>query len=140
MQRSGFTLIELLIVVVIIGMLAAIALPKFGQARERAYYTTITADLTNLRGEQELYFQSGLFTYASSLAVLDFNASNGVNITVTGADNLAWAATATHTALGNNRGCAIAYGDVAKSAVSFPSTPGGTTLTSAEEGSPVCDG
>ena len=139
-NRKGFTLIELLIVVVIIGILAAIALPKFGQTRERAYYTTLTADLSNLRSAQEMYYQTGDFTYTTDLssAGVDFSESNGVNINVTTADNLGWAATATHDALGGSLGCAIFYGDVA--AGDIPSTPGGTALTSDQAGRPVCDG
>ena len=140
-NRKGFTLIELLIVVVIIGILAAIALPKFGQTRERAYYTTMTADLTNLRSAQEMYYQTGGFTYASSLTDVDFSPSNGVNITIdAGSDNLAWAATATHNALGASLGCAIAYGDIANSGASYPSTPDGIAVTSGTEGRPICDG
>ena len=78
-QTKGFTLIELLIVVVIIGILAAIALPKFGQTREAAYYTTMKADLNNLRSAQEMYYQtSGDFEYADDLDALDFTASSGV--------------------------------------------------------------
>lgn len=142
-NRKGFTLIELLIVVVIIGILAAIALPKFGQTRERAYYTTMTADLTNLRSAQEMYYQTtGDFSYGTDLInELEFAPSNGVNITIDGAsDNLAWAATATHDALGAGLGCAIAYGDVANSAVGYPSTPGGIAVNATNEGRPVCDG
>ena len=141
-NRKGFTLIELLIVVVIIGILAAIALPKFGQTRERAYYTTMTADLTNMRSAQEMYYQTtGNFSYAADLATLEFAPSNGVNITPDGSsDNLAWAATATHDALGAGLGCVIVYGDVANSAVAYPTTPGGITVDASNEGRPVCDG
>ncbi len=57
-NRKGFTLIELLIVVVIIGILAAIALPKFGKTREAAYYTTIKSDLNSLRSAEEMYYQT----------------------------------------------------------------------------------
>ena len=141
-NRKGFTLIELLIVVVIIGILAAIALPKFGQTRERAYYTTMTADLTNLRSAQEMYYQTtGDFSYGTDLTVLDFAPSNGVNLDITAADNLAWAATATHNALGTGHGCAIAYGDEigGTSSVSYPTVPGGAAIASTQEGRPVCD-
>ncbi|MFO7892294.1 MAG: prepilin-type N-terminal cleavage/methylation domain-containing protein [Longimicrobiales bacterium] len=135
-NRKGFTLIELLIVVVIIGILAAIALPKFGQTRERAYYTTMTADLSNLRSSQEMYYQTtGNFNYADNLTDLDATASSGVNVDITEGTNLGWAATATHDALGADHGCAIMYGEVATP----PQVPGGEALTTDQEGRPVCD-
>ena len=55
-RRSGFTLIELLIVVVIIGILAGIAIPKFSSSREKAWITTMRSDLRNLATAQETYF------------------------------------------------------------------------------------
>jgi prepilin-type N-terminal cleavage/methylation domain-containing protein len=55
-QRKGFTLIELLIVVVIIGILASIAIPKYGQTKAQAYVTTMKADLRNLATAEETYF------------------------------------------------------------------------------------
>jgi type IV pilus assembly protein PilA len=141
-NRKGFTLIELLIVVVIIGILAAIALPKFGQTRERAYYTTMTADLTNLRSAQEMYYQTtGGFRYGTDLVNdLEFAPSNGVHIVIDNtSDQLAWAATATHDALGADFGCAIAYGDVAGSAISYPSVGNpAVSVTPQNEGRPVC--
>src|SRR5512143_2400378 len=54
--RKGFTLIELLIVVVIIGILAAIAIPKFASTKEKAYLATMKSDLRNLATAQEGYF------------------------------------------------------------------------------------
>ena len=52
----GFTLIELLIVVVIIGLLASIAIPKFGDARQRAYNSAALADLKSAAHAIEEYF------------------------------------------------------------------------------------
>jgi prepilin-type N-terminal cleavage/methylation domain-containing protein len=60
MNRTGFTLIELLIVVVIIGILAAIAIPKFGNTKEKAYIASMKADLRNLMTAEEGYFADSL--------------------------------------------------------------------------------
>ncbi len=56
MNRKGFTLIELLIVVVIIGILAAIAIPKFANTKEKAFIASMKEDLGNLVIAEEAYF------------------------------------------------------------------------------------
>ena len=56
MHRTGFTLIELLIVLVIIGLLATIAIPKFGNTKEKAYIASMKSDLRNLVTAEEAYF------------------------------------------------------------------------------------
>ncbi len=67
-NRKGFTLIELLIVVVIIGILAAIAIPKFSSTKEKAYIASMKADLKNLVNVQEAFFaDSGYYGAGSSL-------------------------------------------------------------------------
>ena len=67
MDRRGFTLIELLIVVVIIGILAAIAVPKFANTKGRAAVATMKADLRNLATVEESYFFDN-HMYAPALA------------------------------------------------------------------------
>ena len=54
-NSRGFTLIELLIVVVVIGVLAAIAIPKFGRTREKAIVASMKSDLKSLALAQESY-------------------------------------------------------------------------------------
>jgi general secretion pathway protein G len=54
-KRSGFTLVEILIVVIILGILAAIVIPKFTNASSEAKRNTLTSTLHALRGQIELY-------------------------------------------------------------------------------------
>jgi type IV pilus assembly protein PilA len=99
-RRGGFTLIELLIVIVIIGILAAIAIPKFGKTREKAYFKAMQSDLRNLAVQQEIYYSNPAsnFMYANAIGDLDVNPSNGVTLVVTG-NSTGWVASATHGAL-----------------------------------------
>jgi type IV pilus assembly protein PilA len=65
LNRKGFTLIELLIVVVIIGILAAIAIPKFASTKDKAKLASVKTDIRNYMTAQEGYF-SDFSTYASA--------------------------------------------------------------------------
>ena len=69
LNRKGFTLIELLIVVVIIGILAAIAIPKFAATKDKAKLASVKTDVRNLMTAQEAYF-SDYATYAADFASL----------------------------------------------------------------------
>jgi prepilin-type N-terminal cleavage/methylation domain-containing protein len=111
-DTKGFTLIELLIVVVIIGILAAIAIPKFSATREKAYFAAMKSDLKNLASQQEIYY-SDEYAYTSDTAQLGFVESNGVNVTIASTGSTGWNATATHDALATTEGCEIYYGSAA---------------------------
>jgi type IV pilus assembly protein PilA len=93
--RKGFTLIELLIVVVIIGILAAIAIPKFQHTKGKANVSVIKSDLRNLMSAQEAYYYD-YQVYAPSLGQLSVTSSNGVILQIFDANAAGWAATATH--------------------------------------------
>ncbi|HEY0930436.1 MAG TPA: prepilin-type N-terminal cleavage/methylation domain-containing protein [Gemmatimonas sp.] len=109
--RTGFTLIELLIVVVIIGILAAIAIPKFQNTKAKAYATSIKSDLKNLTSMQETYFYYNE-TYASTPVATGFESSKGVAITIAEASGRGWSATATHPS-SLPLTCSVYYGSVA---------------------------
>src|SRR3712207_6202249 len=93
--RKGFTLIELVIVVVIIGILAAIAIPKFEFTKGKANVSAIKSDLRNLMSAQEAYYYD-YQTYATALSDLSVQKSKGVDIWIYDADKKGWSATATH--------------------------------------------
>jgi type IV pilus assembly protein PilA len=96
-KRAGFTLIELLIVVVIIGILAMIAIPKFQNTKGKAYVTSLKSDLRNLATAEEAYLFDN-DTYTSVMTALNYNTSPGVVLQITNATASGWSATATHPA------------------------------------------
>ncbi len=105
LTRKGFTLIELLIVIVIIGILAAIAIPKFATTKEKAYLTAMKSDLRNLATAEEAYFFD--FTaYTTSPA--NYTTTTGVSspTIVTTADG--WTATVSHNL--TSKTCSIFIG------------------------------
>jgi len=55
MTRKGFTLVEILIVVIIIGILAAIVIPQFTEASNDARDSAVASDLQTMRSQVELY-------------------------------------------------------------------------------------
>ncbi len=112
-DRKGFTLIELLIVVVIIGILAAIAIPKFTTMREKAYFSAMKSDLKNLQAQQEIYYSdpANSYSYASTVSAAGYQPSQGVTITVAGAGTTGWEAKTTHSALAATQYCTVRVGD-----------------------------
>jgi prepilin-type N-terminal cleavage/methylation domain-containing protein len=68
-KEKGFTLIELMIVIAIIGILAAIAIPQFSAYRTRSYNSAAQADLRNAATAQEAYYVDEN-TYCSTAATV----------------------------------------------------------------------
>jgi type IV pilus assembly protein PilA len=75
-NRKGFTLIELLIVVVIIGILAAIAIPKFANTKEKAVLASMKSDLRNLVTAEEGFFSDNQ-DYSGTLGAAQVNGNGG---------------------------------------------------------------
>jgi prepilin-type N-terminal cleavage/methylation domain-containing protein len=110
-HKSGFTIVELLIVVVVIGILTAIAVPKFQQVKGRARAAALRADLRNLVTAQEEYLTTHM-VYANNLAALGFTGSEGVTVTIVQVTAGGWSATTTHP-LSHPLVCALYHGTAA---------------------------
>jgi prepilin-type N-terminal cleavage/methylation domain-containing protein len=110
-RTSGFTLIELLIVVVIIGILATLAVPKFVNSKEKSYLATMRSDLRNVAVAEEAYFTDEITYYDGPIPGAGFSysgPSSGVTITLKDVTLGGWAAKATHVA--TPKTCAIFLG------------------------------
>ena len=121
-SNRGFTLIELLIVVVIIGILSAIAIPKFASTKERAFLATMKSDLRNLVAAQEAYLADNGAYYGGAIpnVAIAYQPSSGTTITIAGIVAGGWSASATYA--GTSKTCAIFYGN---SPVLAPATANG---------------
>jgi len=114
-DKKGFTLIELLIVVVIIGILASIAIPKFANTKDKAYLAQMKSDLRNFATYEEQYSADAGGAYFGGTATMaaplqGFTPSQNVTIvavTVAGPPP-GWNATATHSLTA--RTCAMTNG------------------------------
>jgi prepilin-type N-terminal cleavage/methylation domain-containing protein len=109
--QQGFTLIELLIVVVIIGLLAAIAIPRFVNTKGKAVVAAMRSDLRNLTAAQESYWVENQKYYNGVVpaAVLPYQSSPGVTVTIVSATASGWSAQATAPLL-TPQTCVVFYG------------------------------
>jgi type IV pilus assembly protein PilA len=136
-NRKGFTLIELLIVVVIIGILAAIAIPKFANTKDKAKIASMKSDLRNFVSAQEGHF-ADFATYATardnvtnpciaSLTTVCFAETIGNTFAIIGATAGGFSATATNASLSSPKTCGVFGGNGAP--------PNGAVV---QEGAPAC--
>jgi prepilin-type N-terminal cleavage/methylation domain-containing protein len=137
MNRKGFTLIELLIVVVIIGILAAIAIPKFANTKEKAYIASMKSDLRNLVTAEEAYFADSI-KYTTAVSCTNPAPAGSVSFCTTTGNTLGAVTTGTGTQAGwttnvtntnTSKSCGIYIGAV---------TPTAPAAATSPEGAPVC--
>jgi len=95
----GFTIIELLVVILLIAILTAIAVPQLFGTKQRTYVASMRSDLRNLETAQEAYYVDNI-TYAGALTDLGttFLMSPGVSVAIDSASQTGWGGTASHTA------------------------------------------
>ncbi len=129
-RRPAFTLVELLVVVAIVGLLAAIALPRLGAARGKAARAAGLSDLHHLATAQEAFFaDSNRYATVADSAVLPLVLSRGVTGLVLDGDATGWHAL---VRVAGGVPCAIRSG-----AMAAPSGWSGSTLA---DGIPTCVG
>ena len=100
-NQKGFTLIELMIVIAIIGILAAIAIPQFSAYRTRSYNSAAVSDLRNAATSQEAYFVDES-QYSPAVANIIGSTyglfiSSNVTVSVTGSGVTQYTMTASHS-------------------------------------------
>jgi prepilin-type N-terminal cleavage/methylation domain-containing protein len=119
----GFTLIEILVVIIVIGILAAIAILHLSPLKDKGYTTSLVEDLRNLETAEEAYFIE-YATYTPSLPSANYMPTTGNSYSITAATITGWSATAStsHAMASSPSSCHIASGSAATTEGEYPGT------------------
>jgi prepilin-type N-terminal cleavage/methylation domain-containing protein len=119
-NRKGFTLIEVVIAAVVIGVLAAVAVPRLTASKDKAYIAAMKADLHTIAIFEEQYAAENHGQYFSGTATSDtplngFTPSKGVTMTLTafnilGSQLADWTATVKHSQ--TSESCEMRAGEI----------------------------
>ena len=135
-RRRGFSFVELLVVMVLLGALSSMAVPRFREYKERAFIAAMQSDLGNLKIAQESYWAE-YQQYATDTAHLEMRITNDIAISISSQDVIGgYTAVATHsnmpgqlclTAMGaeaapREQG-AVTCGPASSGSSAIPSTP-----------------
>jgi prepilin-type N-terminal cleavage/methylation domain-containing protein len=108
-RRKGFTFVELLVVMLFIGALSSMAVPRFRQYKTRAFMAAMASDLGNLRIAQESHWAEHQ-RYATDTTALEFRITTNVKVAITSKDVMGgYTAVATHSNV-PGRQCMTAMG------------------------------
>lgn len=129
-RKHGFTLIELLIVVVIIGILAAVAIPKFSTTKQRASRSAGLADMRNLATSQEGFYvdsarYASLTDTGSTAGKMNFTPSTGNTALTIVASATGWNAV---VSIPGGQSCGIYHGSASAPATMPPTTQSGVPV------------
>lgn len=125
-NRRGFTLIEIVIAVLLIGILATIAVPKFQAHKRQAHVAAAISQLRHLQQAQEHHYLEA-DSYAATVGALpDLQVASKIPIVIVAGTQMGWSATARYRE--TTVVCAIFYGTAP---IPPPATP-------ADDGEPVC--